>query len=177
MKKLVVSILVLSLAFVSSSYAVKLFKIGTVDVEEVFTAYPGVDDVRKKLSDERKKFQDDIDQRKEDIAKLERQISESGGKYSEEERNRREAEIEYKKDLLADFIDDSNKRLNALKEELTKPIYMKIATVIQRVGGEKGFSLILKKAGDAVLYSDKEVDITKDVVQKLRKELLVEDRN
>ena len=176
MKKKAILAFILILLAVTPFFGARMFKIGTVDVEEVFASYPGVDDVRKKLKDEREAFQGEIDKRKEEIARLEKDYQ-SADKLSDAEKDRREAEISYKKDLLAEFIDDSNKKLTALKEELTKPIYIKIATVIQRVGAEKGYSIILKKSSDSVLYTDKEIDITKDIVQKLKKELTIDERN
>lgn len=158
-------------------HAVKMVKIGYVDVEEIFASYPGAAAIRQKLQQEKDKFQADIDRQKDAIAKLERDYQLNSGRLPEDERQRREAEIEFKKEILAEAIDDSNKKLNILKDELTKPIYLKIATAIQRVSAEKGYSIVFKKASDVILYVDREHDLTKEVRQRVARELSLEERN
>ena len=101
MKKKAILAFILILLAVTPFFGARMFKIGTVDVEEVFASYPGVDDVRKKLKDEREAFQGEIDKRKEEIARLEKDYQ-SADKLSDAEKDRREAEISYKKDLLAE---------------------------------------------------------------------------
>jgi Skp family chaperone for outer membrane proteins len=179
MKKVLITVLAAALCagFVQNLHAVKLVKIGYVDVEEIFAAYPGAAEIRQKLKDEKDKLQVEIDRQKEAIARLERDYQLNSDRLSDDERQRREAEIEYKKEILLEAIDDSNKKLNTLKDELTKPIYLKIATVIQRVSAEKGYSFVFKKASDMILYVDKEYDLTKEVKQRISRELSIEERN
>lgn len=177
MKKVILVALAAVFLAANGLFAVKLIKIGYVDVEEIFASYPGAGEIRQKLKDEKDKFQIEIDKQKENIARLEKDFQLNSDRLSEEERQRREAEIEYKKELLVEFIDDSNKRLTVLKDELTKPIYVKIATVIQRVSAEKGFSFVFKKGSDSILYVDKEYDLTKEVKLRISRELSIEERN
>ena len=177
MKKII--ILAVAAVFLSMNglFAVKLVKIGYVDVEEIFASFPGASEIRQKLKDEKDKMQIEIDKQKENIARLEKDFQLNSDRLSEDERQRREAEIEYKKELLVEFIDDSNKKLTALKDELTKPIYLKISTAIQRVSAEKGFSFVFKKDSDTILYVDKEYDLTKEVKLRISRELSIEERN
>jgi len=174
MKKILLVILFVSLSVFSFS-AVKLFKIGIVDLEKVFSAYPGISDIQKKLKDERDIYDKEINKRKEEIKILESSFTNQG--ISDSEKQAKIAEIEYKKQKLNEYIEDVNSKLNALRDDVTKSIYSKIWMVVQRVGIERGYSLILKKSSDSILYIDKEVDITSEVITKLRKELELEKRN
>lgn len=178
MKKMILPImLIVFLTFTVSSYSLKLIKIGFVDVEEVFNTYPGTGDIRDKLKKERDKYQVEIDKQKAEIARLENDYQLNSSKLSEDERQRRSAEIEYKKEVLSEYIDDTNSKLNALKDELSKPIYLKIANVIRKVSAEKGFSFVFKKGSESLLYQDKEFDLTQEIKSRLTKELSIEDRN
>lgn len=156
---------------------INIIKIGYVDDEEIFNAYPGIAEVRQKLKDERDHFQGEIDRQKEVIAQLERDYQQNADRMSDEERQRRESELEYKKELLSDLIDESNKKLAALKEELTKPINLKIAEVIRKVSQEKGYSFVFKRSSGVLLYSDPKFNITGEVRSRLYKELSIEERN
>ncbi len=174
-KKILISLISIFILF-SVNYGLRQVKLGYVDVEDVFNSYPGIEDIKKKLLDERKTYQIEIDKRKEEIALLEKGYQ-NNDRLSDEERQRRDAEIEYKKELLNDFIIDSNNKLTAFKEEMTKPIYLKIATVIQKVSAEKGFSFVFRKGNDILLFVDREFDITGEVKLRLKKELTLDERN
>jgi Skp family chaperone for outer membrane proteins len=180
MRRAFLLLLPLLLFFAGNSYGVRLTKIGVVDVEAVFNAYPGTADIRQKLKEERDKYQIEIDKKKEELAKMGNDYQANYSRFNEEERQRRQAEVEYKKELLNEFIEETNKKLNALKEELTKPIYLKIQEVIKRVSAEKGFSLVFRKGSDSLLYfnnSEADLDLTKDIVSRISKELSIEQRN
>lgn len=172
MKKTIFISMSLLLLF-GSAYSLRQIKIGCVDVDEVFNTYPGIDDIRKKLLDERKKYQVEIDKRKDEIGLLEKDYSVNTG-VSEEEKQRRDAELELKRELLGEFITESNDKVSAFKDELTKPIFIRISSVIQEVAGEKGFSFVFRKGNDILLFIDREFDITGDVKARLRKDLNLE---
>ncbi len=175
MKKLLF-ILILTLFFTGISFpAIKLVKVGVVDLDKVFSSYPGISDIQKKLKDERDNYEKEINKKNEEIKALESTLTNKS--LSDSERQTTIAEIEYNKQKLSEYIDEVNTKLSSLKEELTKTIYSKIWMVIQRVGAERGYSLILKKSGESILYIDKEIDITSEVITKLKKELEIEKRN
>jgi outer membrane protein len=170
-------VLISFMVFMSGNiFGARLFKVGYVDQEEVFNTYPGTADVRQKLKEERDKSQVETDKKKEEIAVMEKDFELNSDKLSDMEKQKRLAEIDYKKELLSEFIDDANKKLIALRDELSKPVYLKIQTIIQRVSAEKGFSFVFRKGSDALLYMDKEYDLTKDIVLRLKKEVTIEER-
>ncbi|NPV01628.1 MAG: OmpH family outer membrane protein [Brevinematales bacterium] len=155
----------------------RLVLIGFVDVEEVVKFYPGIEDVKQKIKVEKDKYQVQINKLKEEIAIMEQNYQQNFNSMTDEEKERREAEIQYKKETLYEYIDDANKKLDALKEELTGPIYAKISAIIERVSKEKGYSFVFKKSSKDILYVDKEFDLTPDVIERLKKELQLEDRD
>jgi len=179
MEKIILLSILSLIVFSQYSFSIlsaDLIKIGYVDVQEIYDSYPGTDDIRKKLKEEKDKFQVEIDKRKDEIAKMLADYESRFNSLKDDEKQRREAEIEYKKELLSEFIDDSNKKLTSLKEELSKPIYLKIVSVIQKVSEEKGLSFVFRKGSEGMLYQDKRFDLTKDILTRLKKELQLEER-
>jgi len=171
MLKMVILTSIGILLLFGGTYGLRQIKIGCVDVEDVFNTYPGIDDIRKKLIDERKKYQLEIDKRKEEIAQLEKDYS---GSTSEDEKARREAELELMREQLGDYITESNNKYASFKDDLTKPIFARISTVIEEVSEERGFSFVFRKGNDIILFIDSEFDITSDVKQRLRRDLNLE---
>ncbi len=90
----------------------RLIKIGYVDVERVFDRYPGTDDIRERLRTERERYEAEINKRKEEIARLELDYQQNLSRLTADERMRRESEISYKKELLAEYIEQANTALD-----------------------------------------------------------------
>lgn len=153
-----------------------LIKIAYVDVESIFEDYPGTDDVMDTLEDTKAEYEAEIAIMKEEIANLELQYELNFNSLTDDERQRRESEIEYKKEALYEYIEDANAALEALKDTLTDPIYLKIISVIQEVAAEEGYSYVFKESSSAFLYLDDEYDITEDVMDRLQSELYLYDR-
>lgn len=154
----------------------RLIKIGYVDVEEVFENYPGTDDVRQELLDAKDEYEAEMTELKEEVAQLEMEYELNFDSLTDDERQRREIEIEYKKEALYEYIEEANAELEALTDTLTDPIYLKIAAVIQKVSAEKGYSFVFRESSTALLYLDDEFDITEDIIDRLETELELEDR-
>lgn len=167
------------LLIVSALWAepVRLPKIGYVDVERVFESYPGYEDIKTQLRDEKQKFEQQINQKKEEIAHLEMEYQNNFDHLTEEDRQRREAEIEYKKEIMSEFVDDANGKLKALRDELTKPLQLKIMMAIKKISEEKGYSMVFRKSSSLILHVDKNFDISDDIIIRLKKELQLEERN
>jgi Skp family chaperone for outer membrane proteins len=155
-----------------SGYSLRQIKIGCVDVEDVFNTYPGIEDIKKKLSEEHRKYQVEIDKRKLEISLLEKDYSLNA--KSDDEKLRRSAELELKRQQLGDYIRDSDSRVASFKDDITKPVFSKISAVIEEVSEEKGFSFVFRKGNDIILFIDSEFDITQDVKSRLRKDLNIE---
>lgn len=178
MKKILPFIILMSLLGTSIGYSeiTHLIKIAYVDVEEIFEDYPGTDDVMDELTEQKTEYQAEIAEMKEEIANLELQYELNFNSLTDDERQRRESEIEYKKEALYEYIEDANTALVALKDTLTDPIYLKIISVIQEVAAEEGYSYVFKESSSAFLYLDDEYDITDEVMDRLESELYLYDR-
>ena len=177
--------IVLILAFVASSVfgqtatttpAEKPMKIGYVDIEAVFEKYPNVDVIKKKLLDEKNQYEQEIQRLKSEIARLEEDFQNNFNRLTEDERQRRTVEINYKKEALSEYIEDANNKLDGLKDKLTTPVYAKIVAVIRKIGTEKGYNFIFRKSSSFILYEDKTYDLTVEVINRLKSEIRIEER-
>lgn len=160
-----------------SAAALKLVKVAVVDFDRVLQSYPGYEDIRQELSKKRQEYDVQIQERKKAIAALEEEYKRLYTSLSAEERTRREIEIDSKKQELAEFTIEANKSLDALRNELTRTIYNKILVVVQKIGNEKRYTLILTKETAGLLFYDRSVDITADVIARIKSEQSLNERN
>ncbi|MGH2574758.1 MAG: OmpH family outer membrane protein, partial [Ignavibacteria bacterium] len=69
---------------------------------------------------------------------------------------------------LAEYKQLVQQALLNKQAELFKPIKEKITQKIEQVAKELKFNFVLDKAGDSLIYGDKELDITFKVLDKLK---------
>lgn len=160
-----------------SSGALKLVKVAIVDFDRILQSYPGYEDIRQELSKKRQEYDTQIQEKKKAVALLEEEYKRLYTNFSPEERTRREIEIDLKKQELAEFTIEANKALDSLRNDLTRTIYNKILLVIQKIGSEKRYTLIFAKDTAGLLFYDKSVDITADVIARLKMEQSLNERN
>jgi len=160
-----------------SAAALKLVKVAVVDFDRVLQSYPGYEDIKKQLDTKRQEYSQQIEEKKKAIAALEEEYKRLYTTLSAEERTRREIEIDSKKQELAEFTIEANKSLDALRTDLSRNIYNKILVVVQKIGNEKRYTLILTKETAGLLFYDKSVDITTDVITRIKTEQSLNERN
>ncbi|MCX7881922.1 MAG: OmpH family outer membrane protein [Brevinematales bacterium] len=160
-----------------SAAALKLVKVAVVDFDRILQSYPGYEDIKQEMTKKRQEYDAQIQERKKVIATLEEEYKRLYTSLSAEERTRREIEIDSKKQELAEFTIEANKSLEALRNDLTRSVYNKILVVIQKIGNEKRYTLILTKETAGLLFYDKSVDITSEVITRIKAEQSLNERN
>jgi len=71
--------------------------------------------------------------------------------------------------LLRDYqrlVADSQKEVKKKEGELTGDIIKELRGIVQKIGQEEGYTLILESAEGQILYAAKEIDLTETVIKK-----------
>lgn len=155
------SLMMLSVNVASAAEA----KIGFVDTARVLKQALQAEQARKKLESEFAPRDKKIIKMQKQLKDMEDELSKNVSVMSELVRKKKEREIiSQKRDIKRakeEFNEDLNLRRN---EELTKLQKLVYETIVN-LAREKNYDIIL---GDNVLYSSKRVEITDDVLERLR---------
>lgn len=139
--------------------------IGFVDTARVLKQAPQAEQARKKLESEFAPRDKKIIEMQKQLKDMEDELSKNVSVMSDLVRKKKEREIiSQKRDIKRakeEFNEDLNIRRN---EELTKLQKLVYETIVN-LAREKNYDIIL---GDNVLYSSDRVDITDDVLERLR---------
>ena len=170
--------------FISFSTTKAQLKIAFVDSDVIIKQLPEAQAIQKKMEDLGKQYQDTITQKENDIkvkaddfkTKYETaQQQVQSGKLSQDEikllesdMQNRQQEIQKLDQDLTDYKQGVQQVLVSTQQELFKPVKTKITTVIEIVAKDLKYNMVLDKAGDAVIYGDKDLDITFKVLDKLK---------
>jgi outer membrane protein len=142
-------------------------RIAFVNTPQVLEQAPQADAVRATLESEFKPRDVALVADQKKVQALEDKLSRDGMVMSEEQRRKLEREILSQKREIKrardEFTEDFNIRRN---DELAK-MQREIALSIVSLAKEKGYDLILE---NGVIYASDRVDITKDVIERLKRD-------
>lgn len=140
-------------------------KIGIIDGRRIFEAHPDSKSAQELLKKELNERQKKIDAYSEEIRRLEGELK-SNLLLSDEERAKKEGEINEKKRAVLKYGQEAEEYLAQKEEELTKQITEKVYWLIKQVAQQKGINIILES--NYVLYADDNLDITEEVIAKIK---------
>ncbi len=181
MKKTFLAFLFLAVVAASASAQVK---IAFVDSEVIIAQLPEAQEVKKKLEEQQKMYIDTITaiendiKTKADVFKTKYEDAQKqieAGKLTadqiktlEGELGLMQEEVQSLDQQLSGYKQNVQKVLYDLQVELFKPVKEKITKSIETLAKELKYNIVLDKASDALIYGDKDIDITFKVLDKLK---------
>ena len=160
-------VFVLSLVFFNPSVYAQDIQLGFVNTTQIMNEAPQADAARERLKNEFKSRDEKIVALQNDLKALEEEINKNSPIMSNDIRNKNERKIvSLKRDIKRakeEFNEDLNIRRNEELAKLQKQVYETIVAVAK----EKNYDVIL---GDSVLFASKRVDLTGQVIEKLKQD-------
>lgn len=147
-------------------------KIGFIDSERIFTEFKGVQEAQKQFDQDIQTWKAQATQMKSDNDKLRAEIDSQKLMLSESKLQEKETELQGKIRTYEEFVQriwGPNGELEQRNEQLTKPIIAKIRTVVDKIGMNENFSLILDAADGNIVFGNKALDLTDRVLEELGK--------
>jgi outer membrane protein len=125
-------------------------------------------------------FQRDVDgwnqeaqQRRKDLDDLTRELGQQSPMLSDEKRREKEQDLQRKLTEYDQFVQSvwgPGGLVIRRNEEVLRPVTSKIQTILDKIGAEEGYDLILDAADGNILYADQELDLTDAVISQLNVE-------
>ena len=165
----IVGIVFVASIFVALSFSQALaapdVKVGFVDIQRALSSSKAGAEAQKKYEAEVKKAQAKLDAKKDEFEKLQSEYEKQKESLSDKARAEREEKLlGLEKDLKRSF-QDSQEGLRRENVKLLGELVKKIRKVVDGVGQEEGFTVILEKGGQTVLYADSQIDLTDRVIK------------
>jgi len=145
-------------------------RIGYVDVQKVLVRSVVGVAAREQLEREKATMQKDVDTRRAEVDKLREELEKKGMVLAADAKREKEETLQRKVRDLRRLVDDFQKELERKEQALTARILQDLTTIIERVGKERGYLLIMEKRGASVIYGDAEADITEDIIKMFDQE-------
>ncbi len=140
-------------------------RIGFVDVQRVLAKATAGVSAREQLERDKASMQKEIDARRQELDKLRDELEKKGPLMTPEARRDKTDAFERKRRDAARMADDFSKELEKKEQILLQKVLQEVSGVIERVGKQRGYYLVVEKRGATVLYAAAEADLTDEIIR------------
>jgi outer membrane protein len=140
-------------------------RIGFIDVQRVLARSAAGVSAREQLEREKAAMQKEMDGKRQELEKLRDELEKKGPLMTADARRDKQDTFERKRRDAARLADDFGKELEKKEAELLQRVLKEVGGIIERVGREKGYYLILERGRGGVLYASSEADLTDEVIR------------
>lgn len=157
-KSLILVFTILTLSFFMFSEV----KIGVINAQEIIAKTKKGIAVQKKLEKLQKTKQQQLEALQDTLKQLQKDAVSPA--LNEETREKKKREFEDKQIQYNRLLQDAQKDMSEATQTELAALQKEIMPLIQDIGKNKGFTLILDMTSSGIAYFDKAIDITNDVI-------------
>ena len=142
-------------------------KIGFVDLVRALNESDSGKKAKADLEYMIKSKQVTIDEKGKSIEKAKGDFEKQVSVLSAEAKKTKEEELERLIREYQRLVQDSQNDVKKKEGELTGDILKELRVIIQKIGQDEGYTLILESAEGQILFAKKEIDLTESVIKKI----------
>jgi outer membrane protein len=141
------------------------FKLAYVDIQRAVNECNAGKEAKKTIMGHVEKFQKAVQDRQKELQAMKESLEKQAPMLTAEARVTKEKEYQGKLKEFQRWGEDSQNEINQKRLELERNIAAGLFKVVQKIGTDEGFTLILEKNEQVVLYVAKATDITERVIK------------
>ena len=161
MKK--ISVIVLALLFLALPAFAQ--KIGYVDLQRALNVSTAGVAAKQQMTEEVQKYEGEFKAKQDEVLQMKADLEKQAALLSESARAEREREYQRRVTDLQRFQQDIQEDLQRKDAEYTCQIINELFEIMQTVGSEAGYTMIIEKNEGAIVYADPEFDLTDELIK------------
>ena len=147
-----------------------LQRIAFIDVQRVLARSASGVAAREQLERDKATMQKEMDAKRVELEKLRDELDKKGALLTADVRREKQEMFERKRRDAARLADDFQKELEKKESLLLQKVLQEVSGIIDRIGKERGYYLIVAKRGAGVVYASAEADLTDEVIRAYDRE-------
>ena len=140
-------------------------KIGSVEIQRAVNECSAGKEAKVALTKEVEKFQGLVAEKQRELQGMKESLEKQGLMLTPEARTAREKELQTRLRDFQRWGEDVQNELNQRRAEMGRNIFIGLQKVIQKLIADGGYTLILEKNENIVLFTSKSIDITDLVIK------------
>ena len=162
---MVIGVALIAGGFLSGTALSADLKLAFVDIQRAVNECSAGKQAKQAITKEVEKVQRVVADKQRELQGMKESLEKQAPMLNPETRATKEKEYQSKLRDFQRWGEDSQNELNQKRMEMEKNISMGLQKVIQKVGAEDGYTLILEKNENIVLFVSKSIDITDRVIK------------
>ncbi len=158
-KKVSLVIGMIVVGWLGSVWAADL-KIAYVDIQRVMNECNAGKEAKKAITKDAEKFQRLVAEKQKELQAMRESIDKQSLMLTPDARATKEREYQNKSREFQRWGEDTQNELNQKRVEMERNISFSLVKVIQKIGADEGYTLILERNESIVLFVSKTLDIT-----------------
>lgn len=154
------------LVLLCASAAFAQTKIAYVDLQRALLEVEDGKKAKAKLKKEFDAKQKELDEKQKQVVKMKETLESSAQMMTEQARQQKAMELQKKMYELQQLYMKLQGELSQKEAKATQEIFERMGAIIETIGKEKSYDLILEKTESSVLYAPKVMDITSEVIKR-----------
>ncbi|PYM20832.1 MAG: hypothetical protein DMD78_20170 [Candidatus Rokuibacteriota bacterium] len=147
-----------------------LQRIAFIDVQRVLARSASGVAAREQLERDKATMQKEMDAKRVELEKLRDELDKKGALLTADVRREKQEMFERKRRDAARLADDFQKELEKKESLLLQKVLQEVSGIIDRIGKERGYYLIVEKRGAGVVFASNEADLTDEVIRAYDRE-------
>jgi len=140
-------------------------KVAYVDVQRVLARSAAGVAAREQLEREKATMQKEMDGKRVELEKLREEIEKKGPLMAADARRDKQDQFDRKRRDAARLADDFQKELEKREQGLLQKVLQDVSGIIEKVGKDRGYYMIVEKRGAGVIYATTEADLTEEIIR------------
>lgn len=167
-KKILSAVLLIALGGIAFSQ--QLTTVGIIDTARVYSAYFGQSGPIRELEALRNQFQQELERHSRELLQLQQNKLAAQERGNESEVIRIEGQINQKASFIRDLQRTRQQQLDDMQNNLalSDAFLQRLQDTLRLVAESRGFTVVLDARNQALQWWSSEVDITEDVIRRLR---------
>ena len=145
-------------------------RVGFVDIQRVLARSAAGMAAREQLEKEKAVMQKQVDGQRVELEKLRDELEKKGQLLSADARREKQEVMERKVRDARRLVDDLQGTLQKKEEAMLGKVLQDVSGLIQKVGKDKGYTIVLERQRSSILYASADADLTEDVIRAFDEE-------
>ena len=146
-------------------------RFGYIDSERIFTEYAAAKEAQSRFDRQVQGWRDEAAEKEKAVNQLRVEVRDMSPILSSLKRQEKEEALQKAISDYERFIQEvwgPQGRASQENERATNDVVRLIRTAVEKVAAEKNLNLVLDAAGGGIIYADKTLDLTADVLTELK---------
>jgi len=140
-------------------------KIGCIDIQKVMNECNAGKEAKKAMSKEMEKLQRLFAERQKELQTMKETLEKQAPMLTQEARVTKEKEFQTKVRDYQRWLEDNQKEIQQKGVDWERKILADLQKVIQKFGMDEGYTFVLEKNENIVLFASKSIDLTDRVIK------------